>query len=482
MNHSPRQNLLSLKRGSRFFRLPARLCLLAGLVLFTGSLSLFAAEGVSTNSSATPVASKVVAAPAEPSAAAGKVIAAPAPEAEPATPAAEIAPTNAMAAEPAPELGALPTPGAITPVAIDNSTNLQDFQMKLDFAREQRRAKDLASASLTLVSILETNAPTELKRLALFELALAAQDDNKLVKAQQIFAQYIHSYPEDPSVPEVLLRQGLIYRQMGVTTLAISKFYAVMSSALKLKLDNIDYYKKLVLQAQIEIADTYYLEGKYEESSDFYSRILKASAPDLDKVQIQYKLIRSLSFLPDSTETVAKAQVFLDLYTNSSEVPEVRFVLASALKKLDRNHEAMKQVLLLLQSQEENVRKNPQTWIYWHDIANQLYKEGDYMSALQIYLSLADLNKTPGWQLPVWYQAALVYEQLQQWQKATETYDRILGRQKELTPEISTPTLVSLLEMSKWRKDYIDWMQKAKLSNQAYQPSPPPSPPAPANP
>ena len=51
---------------------------------------------------------------------------------------------------------------------------------------------------------------------------------------------------------------------MGVNTLAISKFYSVMSTALKLKLDNIDYYKRLVLQAQTEIADTYYLEGKFD--------------------------------------------------------------------------------------------------------------------------------------------------------------------------------------------------------------------------
>src|SRR5208337_2458386 len=107
-----------------------------------------------------------------------------------------------------------------------------------------------------------------------FELALVAQDANQLSRAEQIFAQYLQAYPDDPSAPEVLLRQGLIYRQMGVNTLAVSKFYAVMSTALKLKLDRMDYYKKLVLQAQIEIADTYYQEGKYEEAADFFRRLL----------------------------------------------------------------------------------------------------------------------------------------------------------------------------------------------------------------
>jgi tetratricopeptide (TPR) repeat protein len=372
-------------------------------------------------------------------------------------------------------LGQLPVPGILLPVAATNTAaSLEQFQMKLDLAREQRRDKSLALASQTLVAILQSNAPPELMRLALFELALVAQDGNQFVKAQQIFAQYLHVYESDPSVPEVLLRQGMIYRQMGVNTLAVSKFYAVMSSALKLKLDNLDYYKKLVLQAQIEIADTYYLEGNYASSADFFNRLLKSGGPELDRSQIQFKLIRSLSFLTNNDDTIARAQVFLNLYTNSSEIPEVRFLLASSLKKLGRNSEAMKQVLLLLQSQQENVGKNPETWIYWqqragNEIANQLYKEGDYLNALQIYLSLADLNHSPAWQMPVWYQTGLVYEQLQQWQKATDTYLQIMGCQKELADGAATPSLQSLIDMAKWRKDYIDWFQKAKLVNQSYQ-------------
>jgi tetratricopeptide (TPR) repeat protein len=409
------------------------------------------------------------------------------PDAPPA-PATNSAPAAAVAAssetnnsEPAPGLGQLPLPDAAQAPVTNKVDRIQELQIQLDLAREQRRQKNIPVATQILLGLLHTNAPAELQRLALFELALVNQDDNQLVKAQQIFAQYLHTYPEDPSVPEVLLRQGLIYRQMGVTTLAVSKFYAVMSSALKLKLDNMDYYKKLVLQSQIEIADTYYLEGKYEESADFFTRLLKDGAMELNRTQIQYKLIRSLSFLTNNADTVAKSQVFLDTYTNSIEIPEVRFLLASALKKLGRNHESMKQVLLLLQSQQENVRKNPETWIYWqqragNDIANQLYKEGDYLNALQIYVSLADLDKSPSWQLPVWYQTALVYEQLQQWQKAAETYQNILDRQKELTDANSTPSLQSLVEMAKWRKDYLDWMQKAKITNQSFQPNPTNSP------
>ena len=325
----------------------------------------------------------------------------------------------------------------------------------------------------TLTGLMAAAVPDEIRRQALFELALVAQDDNQFVRAEQIFGQYLHTYSEDASVPEILLRQGLIYRQMGVSTLAISKFYAVMSSALKLKLDSMDYYKKLVLQAQVEIADTYYQEGRYDEAADFFGRLLKSANAGLNQAQTQYKLVRSLSYSTNNAETIAQSQIFLTLYTNATDVPEVRFFLASSLKKLGRNNDSMKQVLMLLQSQEENVHKNPELWTYWqrragNEIANQLYKEGDYFNALQIYISLADLDKSPAWQLPAWYQTALVYEQLQQWQKATDMYQRIMDRQKELTDATSTPSLLSLVEMAKWRKDYIAWMQKAKITQQSF--------------
>jgi tetratricopeptide (TPR) repeat protein len=153
---------------------------------------------------------------------------------------------------------------------------------------------------------------------------------------------------------------------------------------------------------------------------------------------------------------------------------------------MGRNADAMQQVLLLLQSQQENVSKDPETWAYWqrragNEIANQLYKEADYLNALQIYLSLVQLDQSPVWQVPVLYQVGMVYEQLQQWQKATDTYARILDRQKQLGQN-NNPTLALLLEMAQWRKDYIAWMQKARMDSLALRPQPPDGAPASAMP
>jgi tetratricopeptide (TPR) repeat protein len=249
------------------------------------------------------------------------------------------------------------------------STNSQDrirnFHLQLDQARQQRRDGQPVVANRLLISMLETNAPAELKRAALLELALVAQGENQLLKAQQIFAQFVRLYPLDPRVPEVLLRQGLLYRQLGVSALALSKFYAVMTSALALKLDRIVYYQRLVLQAQTEIADTYYLEGKHAEAADFFQRLLKLDSPELNRVQIQFKLIRALAALDRPAEVVAQAQDFIERYANALEQPEARFQLATALKQLGRNREAMRQVLVLLESQQSSARQNPDNWIYW---------------------------------------------------------------------------------------------------------------------
>lgn len=389
---------------------------------------------------------------------------------------------------PAPELGALPTPGAMWTNASREADLLKKFQMQLDLGREQRHENSIDLARHTLSGLMTSDAPMEIKRQAMFELAMVAEDENKFVQAEQILGQYVHAYPEDPSVPEILLREGLIYRRMGVNSLAISKFYAVMSTALKLKLDNMEYYKKIVLQSQIEIAETYYVEGKYDDAADFFRRLLKSASDQLDLTQAHFKLVRSLSYTTNSIDTVSQAQIFLDLFPKAYEVPEVRFFLATALKKLGRNNDSMKQVLMLLQSQEQNSSKNPEVWAYWqqragNEIANQLYKEGDYLSALQIYTTLGQLDKSPGWQLPVWYQTALVYEQLEQWSKATDIYQQIIDRQKELTEKITTPALQSIEDMAKWRKDYIAWMQKAKLTQQSFTLSKSTNaPPAPATP
>jgi tetratricopeptide (TPR) repeat protein len=344
---------------------------------------------------------------------------------------------------------------------------------QIDSARELRRQKDTTAAGRLLTELLERKSiPEQFQRTALFELALIAQEENRLPRAQQILAQYLHLFPKDPSVPEVFLRQGLIYRQMGLGQLAMSKFYAVMSSALNMDLEHLVYYRRLVLQAQTEIADTHLLQGQFKEAAGYYERLLKQQSAELNRPFIQLKLVRCLANLNKHSEVAAQADAFEQNYPEAAELTEVRFLHAQALGQLGRTRESLEQAFKLLDAQQSAATNAPEVWNYWrqrvgNSIANQLYQEGDYLNALELYSRLAEFDSSPGWQLPAWYQVGLIQERLDQPQKAIETFDAILAREKELTVLSNTPGLKTVVEMARWRKERLSWQGQAEVTAQS---------------
>lgn len=350
-----------------------------------------------------------------------------------------------------------------------------DFQVRLETGKKLRETKDYKRCETVLVQLLESAAPDEIKRSAILELALAMQEQKFFQRAQQLYSEYVRRYSTDPAVPEVLLRQGYLYRDMGVPVLALSKFFGVISTCLNLQLEQMDYYQKLVLRAQAEIAETYYLQGKYEDASDYYNRLLKLDTVSLNRADVLYKLLRCYSNLDKKIEAVACARLYIEKFPDENDVPETRFLLAENLKKLGRNSQAMQAILELLQNQHEKSKTAPQQWLYWQQragntIANQLYREGDYLSALQVYQTLAEINKSPEWQIPVWYQIGLVYENLKQPQKAADIYDTILKREAEFGSESAPPAIKAIMDMATWRKEFMSWESAARAANLELEP------------
>jgi tetratricopeptide (TPR) repeat protein len=343
---------------------------------------------------------------------------------------------------------------------------LKNFEAKLDLAHSSRTNHDYETAEKCLTFILEGRAPETLKGAALLEYASLCVDRKQLPRAQQIYAQWLRKFPEHPDSPEILLRQGLIYRDMGAPDMARTKFFSVMSSAVASKWDRMDYYKKMVLRAQTEIADTYYLQGNYPYAIEKYLLLLKPTNPDiaqLNRETILFKLIHCLSSLQRYPETVAQCEVYLHDFPDAAEQAEIRYMMASALKKMGRDEESIQQTMLLLQSQKDIA---PEKWRYWqqragNDIANQLFQQGDYINALIVYKKLAQLDTTLAWQLPVNYQLGLVYEQLKQPEKAMDCYKAITSRDKEINVTNSNPNLTTVLDMARFRTNRILWEQKA---------------------
>lgn len=360
------------------------------------------------------------------------------------------------------------------------------YEEQLGLARQQRRSGELSQAMVNLIAIFRSAAPDDLRCPALFELALVAQDEGLLLRAQQILAQYIHLFPGQPGVIEAYLRQGLLLRQMGSSQLAIAKFFAVMSSALSLRLDQLEYYQRLVLQAQIEIADTYYQDGRWADAADYLKRVLKLDSKFLDRGLTQAKLVKALAAQGDHPQTIGQAQAYLEAFPQSAEVPEIRFLLARSLKSQGRRAEALQQVLRLLESQRADSAANPMNWAYWqkrvgNEVANELYSEGDYLGALEICQRLADLDASVVWQLPVQYQIGLVLERLNQPAKASAVYADILRREPEVAGTNGTPGLKAVVDMARWRQGNLGWLQGAVASVQEIQNTTLPLNPSPAD-
>ena len=338
-------------------------------------------------------------------------------------------------------------------------------QAKLELARRLRGQGDFEQAEKSLVSIVESDAPEDMQRTALLELATTAQQHGELATAQQVLAQIVQRFPDNPDLPEVMLRQGLLYRDMGAYTMALAKFYAVMTTVLNLRLDSTGHYQRLVLQAQTEIADTYYVQARYREAIEFYERLLKLDAPELDKTEIHLKLLRCLSGAKRHEDVVREAENILSEQGNDEQKPEARFLLTTSLQQLGRKTEALRQALLLVQSTPKDAVWRRRVG---NEIANAFYAEGDYTNALTVYLSLAQADTAPQWQLPLLYQVALTYEHLHQTTRATEGYMLIVERGKGLSGTID-PALQMVLDMAGWRKNYLAWQTQAAQATQAMQ-------------
>jgi len=88
----------------------------------------------------------------------------------------------------------------------------------------------------------------------------------------------------------------------------------------------------------------------------------------------------------------------------------VRFHLAQALKaQKPQTAKPWRQVMIFLKEERERRRKDrPEVWTYWqqaavgNEIGNQLYQEGDYVKALEVYVDPGqNWIPHPAWQLPV---------------------------------------------------------------------------------
>ena len=311
------------------------------------------------------------------------------------------------------------------------------------------------------------------KKAALREIADSYEKNRQTTKAITIYEKMIELFPHDPDLPDLFFKAGQLYRETGAYGRAVSRFYSVLNTALKINEREVATYRDLSQRAQMEIAETYLLTADYKQASKFFQLLARSELTDEQRARVQFKSLHCQFLLDDSAGAVVAAEKFLTDFPDDASVPEGRFIQASALRAIGRKKEAFDAVLALLRAEKANKEKAPDRWAYWqkktgNEFANEFYKQGDFLSALTIYQTLAKLGEEPEWQWPVIYQMGLCFERLRLVSRAAEAYKYIIDQSKKAVPEGGTlpENQASLLQMAQWRGEQLAWQYTAETQLQ----------------
>lgn len=293
---------------------------------------------------------------------------------------------------------------------------------------------------------------------ALLGLARMHRKQGALTKAVAIYERYLKDYPGDDRTPDALLDLGRTLRSLGVYKTAISRFYSVINSTLKLPGEGFERYQVLAKTAQFEIAETHFLAGDFAEAAKFYARLRLLDLAPSDRARAHFKAAYSLRLQKDAEGAVTMLRSFIDQWPEDENVPEARSMLAVTLRELKRPQEALAATLELLRTEKSRVANDPKRWAYWqrrtgNQLANDFFENGNTLDALTIYTGLVELSPEPAWRLPITYQIALCHERLGVLDRARAAYKAII----EATGTTPPADLAELSRMAAWRLDHLAW-------------------------
>jgi tetratricopeptide (TPR) repeat protein len=364
-----------------------------------------------------------------------------------AAPPHEIAPTASQH-----ELRTQPElPAAATPSAAERASLLRLGAAKL-------AANDAASAVIAFRQVAETSDDAEESVPALLGLGRAYRLAGDNVKSAATLERLLKDFPDHPLTPAAFLDLGRALRDLGSPKLAIARFYSVLQTAIKFPEGDTDNYRRLALTAQFEIADTHLAIGNYEEAARFFNRLNLLDLTEADRARALFKSAQARALSGDRAGAVLVLKAFIAQNPDDTNNPEARFTLATLLDALDRHEESLQVTLDLLRQEHGHAADAADRWRVWqrrtgNQLANEFYVHGEFAGALQIYRSLAALDDTPAWRLPVLYQIGLCQERLLQTADALETYSqmtRLIGDQPG--------QFADLARMADWRVQQLNWL------------------------
>lgn len=321
---------------------------------------------------------------------------------------------------------------------------------------------DFDAAEIAYRQVLNAeHVPTEALNTALLGLARMHRKQGALTKAAAIYERFLKDNPGEERTPDALLELGRTLRDLGVHKLAISRFYSVINSTLKLPNEGFDRYQVLAKTAQFEIAETHFVAGEFAEANKFYTRLRLLDLAPTDRARAHFKSAYALRLQGDREGAVNTLRAYIDQWRDDENIPEARYLLAVTLRELNRPQEAFTATLELLRTEKSRIATDPKRWAYWqrrtgNQLANDFFETGDTLNAHAIYAGLLELSNDPSWRLPITYQLGLCYERLGILDRARSSYQSIV----DTTGATPPPDLAELSRMAAWRIEHLDWRER----------------------
>jgi TolA-binding protein len=355
---------------------------------------------------------------------------------------------------------------------------------------------DFAAAEIAYRQILNVRGFARSdQKSALLGLGRMFRKKGEFTKAAAVYEKFLKEFPDDERMPDALLDLGRTQRAMGAHRLAISRFYSVINSTLKLPPQGFDHYQLLAKTAQFEIAETHFAAGEFAEASKFFSRLRLLDLAPADRARAHFKAAYAELLGGDLERTVSTLRSYLDQWPDDESVPEARYLLSTTLRRLNRPDEALKATLALLRAEQGRTAADPKRWSYWqrrtgNQLANEFFQGGDALNALAIYLGLVTLSDDLGWRLSITYQIALCHERLRVLDKARAAYRTIVDAAAPpagANPAPLPPEIADLVRMASWRLAHLDWRDKTEVQLEKFfstttgRPPAPPAAPSPAH-
>ena len=361
-------------------------------------------------------------------------------------------PTTAKAGDPHHATAAAKPTGAAT----EPSDEIKSM-LKIGHTAVERRDYDAAEMAFRQV-IAAPKVPVNDAKTALYALAQLHRRKGEFTKAAAIYESYLKDYAGDERTPDVLLELGRTLRSLGAYKLAITRFYNVLNSTLKLPGEKFDRYQLLAKTAQFEIAETHFQSGEFAEANKFYTRLRLLDLAPVDRARAHFKAGYALRLQGRLEPAVTTLRAYIEQWPEDENVPEARYLLVVTLRELKRSQDAFSATLELLRTEKSRIEVDPKRWSHWqrktgNQLANDFYESGDIANARAIYTGMLELAPEPAWRLPITYQLGLCDERLGASDRARAAYQTIV----DAVGATPSPEFAELATMAKWRIQHMEW-------------------------